>query len=197
MVSTRGHPKDFPEPDLTPTRSIPIPTSSPSQASKGKWAHAPSNLSISWLLVSLPLVAWDTGYVMLRPHTMPGGSLHWPLYVPYDLYGRVDFIYGWKAFNEHNGFTSAQGLLNIIESLMYGYYLYILYAYGKQSKAQGRGVPKASTVGFLGQQRFVDGRMGGIAVLVAYSAALMTVSKTALYCKLCPLWLRVANSSQG
>jgi hypothetical protein len=102
--------------------------------------------------------------------------------VPYDLYGRVDYIYGWKAFHEHNGFTSAQGMLNIIESLMYGYYLYILYAYGKQSKAQGRGAPKASSVGFLGQQRYVDGKMGALAVLVAYSAALMTVSKTVLYC---------------
>ncbi len=94
----------------------------------------------------------------------------------------MDYIYGWKAFNEHNGFTSAQGLLNIIESLMYGYYLYILFAHGRQSKAQGRGAPKALTVGFWGQ-RYVDGQMGALAVLVAYSAALMTVSKTALYCK--------------
>jgi hypothetical protein len=113
---------------------------------------------------------------------MPGGSLHWPLYVPYELYGRVDYIYGWKAFNEHNGFTSAQGMLNIIESLMYMYYLYILYAYGKPSAKQGRGAPKPSTAGFLGQQRVVDGKMAGVAVLVAYSAALMTVSKTVLYC---------------
>jgi len=188
MVSTRGHPKEFPEPDLTPTRSTPSTPSKSSRsrgARKGAWAHTPSNLAIAWLLVSLPLVIWDTGYVMLRPLTMPGGSLHWPLYVPYELYGTVDYIYGWKAFNEHNGFTAAQGFLNIIETLMYGYYLYILYAYGKQSKGQGRGAPKASSVGFLGQQRFVDGKMGGVAVLVAYSAALMTVSKTVLYCKLC------------
>ncbi len=188
MVSTRGHPNEFPEPDLSPSRSTPILSkSTPSPASKSMWIHASSNLAIIWLFISLPLVAWDTGYVMLRPLTMPGGSLHWPLYVPYDLYGRVDYIYGWKAFNEHNGFTSAQGLLNIIESLLYGYYLYILFAYGRQSKAQGRGAPKASTVGFLGQQRYVDGQMGALAVLVAYSAALMTVSKTVLYCKLLPL----------
>ena len=103
--------------------------------------------------------------------------------MPYDLYGRVDYIYGWKAFHAHNGFTSAQGMLNIIESLMYGYYLYILFAYGKQSKAQGRGAPKASSGGFLGQQRYVDGKMGALAVLIAYSAALMTVSKTVLYCQ--------------
>jgi len=178
MVSTRGHPKEFPEPDLTPTRGT---GSRASPLRTTKWIHNSSNLVAVWLFTSIPLVIWDTGYVMLRPLTMPGGSLHWPLYVPYDLYGRVDYIYGWKAFNEHNGFTSAQGLLNIIESLMYGYYLYILYAYGKQSKAHGRGTPKASTVGFLGQRRFVDGQMGAKAVLVAYSAALMTVSKTVLY----------------
>ena len=177
MVSTRGHPKDFPEPDLTPTKST------PSRARKGKWAHIPSNLSIIWLLLSLPLVAWDTGYVMLRPHTMPGGKLHWPLYVPYDLYGRVDFIYGWKAFNAHNGFTSAQGLLNIVESVMYVYYLYILFAYGKQPTKTGRGAPKPAKVGFLGQQRAVEGKMGALAVIVGYSAALMTVSKTVLYCR--------------
>jgi hypothetical protein len=82
MVSTRGHPKEFPEPDLTPTKSTPSTPSKSSRsrgARKGKWAHTPSNLTIIWLLVSLPLVAWDTGYVMLRPLTMPGGSLHWPL----------------------------------------------------------------------------------------------------------------------
>lgn len=66
---------------------------------------------------------------------------------------------------------------------MYVYYLYILFAFGRQSKPQGRASPKASTVGFLGQQRYVDGQKGAIAVLVGYSAAVMTVSKTVLYCE--------------
>jgi len=56
-----------------------------------------------------------------------------------------------------------------------------LFAFGRQSKAQGRGAPKPSTIGFLGQQRYVDGQKGALAVLVAYSAAVMTVSKTVLY----------------
>ncbi|KAK6601265.1 hypothetical protein H4I96_06606 [Botrytis cinerea] len=139
----------------------------------------PSNLTIIWLCISLPLVAWDAGYVMLRPLSMPGGSLHWPVWAPYELYGKVDYIYGWKAFNDHNGFTMAQTFLNIIESLMYYYYLYILYAYGKSSPAQGRGAPKNS--GKVGEQRSVDGKMGALAVVVGYSAAVMTVSKTVLY----------------
>ncbi|KAG4029087.1 hypothetical protein MFRU_017g00250 [Monilinia fructicola] len=174
MVSTRRHPKEFPDPTLTPSRAT---RSTPSR--KGQWAHTPSKLTIIWLAISLPLVAWDAGYCMLRPHSMPGGSLHWPIWAPYELYGKVDYIYGWKAFDEHNGFTGAQTFLNIIESLMYYYYLYILYAYGKSSSAQGRGAPKNS--GVVAQQRSVDGKMGALAVLVGYSAAVMTVSKTLLY----------------
>ncbi|CAD6442664.1 ec1ff267-4fad-4561-94dd-26cae9266b09 [Sclerotinia trifoliorum] len=174
MVSTRGHPQEFPE---TPTRTPTIPSRNPLR--KGPWAHTPSNLTIIWLFISLPLVAWDAGYVMLRPLSMPGGSLHWPIWAPYELYGKVDYIYGWKAYNEHNGFTAAQTFLNVIESAMYYSYLYILYAYGKPSAAQGRGAPKNS--GFLGEQRFVDGKMGALAVLVGYSAAVMTLSKTLLY----------------
>ena len=119
--------------------------------------------------------------MMLRPHTMQGGRLHWPLYVPYDLYGRVDYVYGWKAFNEHNGFTSAQGLISIVETFMYVYYLYILYAYGKQSAKHGRGALRPATVGYLGQQRAVEGKAGALAVLFGYSAAVVTLSKTLLY----------------
>lgn len=116
---------------------------------------------------------------------MPGGSLHWPLWVPYELYGKVDYIYGWKAFNERNGFTAAQGSLNIVESLMYVYYLYVLYVHGTPSKDHGRGAPKPSTTGFrfLGSQRYVTGQKGAVAVVASYSAAVMTVSKTILYCK--------------
>jgi hypothetical protein len=89
----------------------------------------------------------------------------------------------WKAFNEQNGFTAAQTLLNIVETSMYVYYLYILFAFGRQSAAQGRGAPKRSSVGFLGEQRYVDGQKGGLAVLLGFSAAVMTFSKTLLYCK--------------
>lgn len=114
---------------------------------------------------------------------MPGGSLHWPLWVPYDLYGKVDYIYGWKAYNEHNGFTAAQTALNVVETLMYLYYLYILFVHGVSRVGQGRGAPKRATGGFLSQQRSVEGLNGVIAVLVGYTACVMTVSKTLLYCK--------------
>lgn len=181
MVGTRGHPEYFSEVDASPSKQT------PTRGRKAKWAHTPSNLTLIWIIVSLPLVAWDTGYVMLRPHSMPGGWAHSPIWKPYDLYGKIDYIYGWKAFNENNGFTAAQGFMNIVESLFYIYYVYILYKYGKPSPAPGRGAPKPFTIGFLGEGKYLGGKMAGVAVLVLFSGALMTLSKTILYGKASPL----------
>lgn len=137
------------------------------------WSHAPSLVTLVWLGVSLPLVAWDTGYVLGRPATMPGGWAHAPLWTPYELYGNVDHMYGFKQWNLGNGFTAAQGSLNVIETLMYLVYLGIWY------RAAGWGE---------GRSKRVAGRAGALAVLVGFSAALMTVSKTLLY------WLNEAFS---
>ena len=147
------------------------------------WSHTPSNLTLLWLLVSLPLVFWDTGYVLMRPHTMPGGYLHSPIWKPYALYGTVDYIYGFKAFNARNGFTAAQGVLNLVESAFYMVYLWIVWSSGQEEeKVEGRGAPSIKNVGWFGATRSVGGKEGGLAVLIAFTAAALTVSKTVLYC---------------
>ncbi|KAI0476870.1 hypothetical protein F4859DRAFT_480503 [Xylaria cf. heliscus] len=129
------------------------------------FAHAPSAFTLFWLAISLPLVAWDCGYVLLRPRTMTGGDLHWPLWTPYALYGEVDHVYGWKAFNANNGFTGAQGFLNVVETLMYAYYALVYY----QNAVS------------VGGKKVLVGRTAAVAVLVAFSASVMTLSKTVLY----------------
>jgi hypothetical protein len=68
-------------------------------------------------------------------------------------YGEVDYIYGWKAYNEHNGFTNAQSLMNVFELLMQIRYLQIRKRPGHE----------------------------GQALLVGYSVSLMSLAKTALY----------------
>ncbi|KAK5110066.1 hypothetical protein LTR62_006311 [Meristemomyces frigidus] len=148
------------------------------------WTHTPSNLTLTWLAISLPLVIWDTGYVLLRPHSMPGGSLQWPLWMPYELYGQVDHVYGWKSWDAHNGWTAAQGTFNVFETVAYGVYLYWVYTYGKQEKVQGRGAPDVGTLGrlkALGESRTVHGKIATWAVLVAFSTASLTFFKTVLY----------------
>ena len=113
---------------------------------------------------------------------MPGGSLHWPIWAPYELYGQVDYIYGFKALEARNGFTAAQGLLNMIETLGYMAYLWIVWSYGRQSgNIEGTGAPSRKAVGWIGAARSVGGSAAGVAVLIAFATAVMTLSKTVLY----------------
>jgi hypothetical protein len=101
---------------------------------------------------------------------MEGGHLYWPIWVPYKLYGVVDHVYGWKAFDARNGFTGAQSFMNAVESAMYLVYLYLFYKSGAGAARNGR----IASGG-------IEGRDGAMALLVAFSAAVMTFSKTVLY----------------
>jgi len=87
-------------------------------------------------------------------------------------------VYGWPAYDGKDGFTGAQGALNAVETLGYGVYLWIAYQYGvAESNKMGRGAP-----GLLGRRKIV-GREAGVAVLIAFAIAIMTLSKTVLYCE--------------
>jgi hypothetical protein len=143
-------------------------------------------LALIWLAVSLPLVMWDMGYVLLRPYSMPGGSLHKPIWSPYELYGTVDYVYGLPAWEEKNGWTAAQTLFNLLETLAYLAYLALVYKYGEQDSTQGRGAPDKSSMGMfstLSESRTLTGRIAIYAVLLGYSTTFLTFSKTVLYCK--------------
>ncbi|CAM1505145.1 Fc.00g107820.m01.CDS01 [Cosmosporella sp. VM-42] len=180
MVSTRASsraasvlPEDIPIPP-TPSTTRKTKRNSTMVAKKAErrssgWHHAPSSTTIFWMAISLPLVAWDTGYVLLRPLTMEGGSLHWPLYVPYKLYGQVDHVYGWEALEAKNGFTGAQSFLNVVETLMYLVYLWYFWRRGEKILVNGE------------LRRCISGRTGAFATLVGFSAAVMSLSKTVLY----------------
>ncbi|KAF2834749.1 hypothetical protein M501DRAFT_1009033 [Patellaria atrata CBS 101060] len=193
MVSTRHHPSDFPPPQFSPSKgsskansvradSTPPPTtvskrSAPVMASG--WSHTPSKLTLIWLVVSLPLVVWDATYVFLRPHSMPGGSLHWP-WKPYSIYAYVDLVYGFPAWESNDGFTAAQSALNMVETTAYTIYLYLVFKHGTTRHIEGRGAKK-SLVGPLAEARVLDGRLAAVATLIGFATAVMTMSKTVLY----------------
>ena len=90
-------------------------------------------------------------------------------------------MYGWPAFNDHIGLTSAQGILNLIETAFYGFYLWCVYVHGEAEGGNGRGAPDSDSVGWIGEKRSVRGRIGAWATVIAFTAAVMTVSKTVLY----------------
>ncbi|CAN8097558.1 unnamed protein product [Discula destructiva] len=166
--------------DMAPPRrttNAPRKTDPPTTTTKNNspnahgWSHAPTTTTLAWLAVSLPLVAWDTGYVLGRPATMPGGWAHAPLWTPYALYGEVDHMYGVKQWKLGNGFTAAQAWLNVVESFMYLAYVGVWY---RAATAAGAGVAGA-------ERRRIAGRAGALAVVLGLSASVMTVSKTVLY----------------
>ena len=113
---------------------------------------------------------------------MPGGRFHSPIWTPYALYGTVDYVYGWPAWNGHVGFTAAQASLNVAETVMYIYYMYIIV---NNKSIPERLFSSRDLNGFiLGEtDKAVSGPGVAKAVLVLFSAAVMTVSKTVLYCK--------------
>lgn len=113
--------------------------------------------------------------MLLRPHSMPGGHFHSPLFTPYALYGIIDHVYGWPAYNAHDGFTAAQSTLNIFETV--GYLVYLSIIWGRE-KGEGKGL---GVRGRLGAK--VDGVWGAGAALLGFAISVMTLSKTVLYGK--------------
>ena len=95
-------------------------------------------------------------------------------------------VYSPEAYWSGVGFTAAQGTINAVETAMYGVYLYIVYAHGSPERRQGTGAPDKGKVGWFGETRTVYGKEAVVAVLIAYSSFLLTLSKTILYCELRP-----------
>ncbi|KAL4876004.1 hypothetical protein BJY04DRAFT_149282 [Aspergillus karnatakaensis] len=150
----------------------------PSASPDSTWFHVPTTAVTLWLLISTPLVLWDSGYVLCRPHSMPGGKWH-ALWSGYAWYSTVDYIYGWPAYNLQNGFTAAQTILNLIETAGYLYYLWIVYTQGRP--AAGSREPRSTLSWLLATDKVVGGRAGATALLAAFSSSVGTVSKTLLY----------------
>lgn len=65
---------------------------------------------VIWLVVGMSVVAWDVSFVLLRPASMPGGSLS-ALWAPYAHYIAVDKSYG----DVGNAFVSAQAIMSAFE----------------------------------------------------------------------------------
>lgn len=154
----------------------------PTEAGYTKWAHRPSSVTLTWLMVSIPTVIWDICYIFLRPASMPGGRLHSPIFLPYKIYGSVDYLYGWPAFTSHNGFPGAVAFLNILEIGFYLFYLMLVIRYGSAAT-------ETSSFSIVGSTPFsyggptLDGQTGALAALILLGTSLATFYKTLLYCQ--------------
>ncbi|GAA5886280.1 hypothetical protein JCM5296_003547 [Sporobolomyces johnsonii] len=118
--------------------------------SNGSAVYSAPTWVACWFIISTALVAWDTGFVLMRPRSFKGGDLHW-LWSPYALYELTDLVYSPGAFARKEGFTSAQAIMNIVESILNLAYLALA------------------------------GQKSPVAVLVGFTAVVMTAAKTVLY----------------
>jgi hypothetical protein len=66
-----------------------------------------------WLLLSSLIVVWDAGFVLTRPHSMPGGK--WAhIWKPSELYITIDKMYG----NMEDKFVFTQSCFNVLEIII-------------------------------------------------------------------------------
>lgn len=117
--------------------------------------HRPRTLVSAWLFLSSFVVAWDIGYILLRPRSMLGGDLHW-IWSPYALYMNVDYIYGLPSWDSKDGFPAAQSLMNVGESILNLFYIYLVHVKATPSSL-------------------------AVAPIWGLTAVIMTLSKTILY----------------
>ncbi len=88
--------------------------------------HRPRKLISAWLFLSSFVVAWDIGYILMRPRSFLGGDLHW-LWSPYSLYMNIDYVYGLPSWDAKDGFPAAQTLMNVLESILNLFYVYLVH----------------------------------------------------------------------
>jgi hypothetical protein len=113
---------------------------------------------------------------------MAGGAIQWPIWKPYEIYASIDHVYGWPGWENNDGFGGAQGFLNAIELVLYGLYAMIIYNHGVPTTG-GTGLQVSEGVSkFLAGGRKVRGKPGNRALIIGFAAAVMTLSKTVLYC---------------
>ena len=129
------------------------------------------------------MISGDTLYILLRPHTMSGGFLQWPIWKPYEIYASIDHVYGQPGWDLKDGFGGGQGAVNAIEAVLYGLYMMIVYNHGIKA-AGGSGVQIGSGVkGWASGGVRVKGSKGNAALVIGFTASVMTLSKTILYCE--------------
>lgn len=114
---------------------------------------------------------------------MAGGALQWPIWKPYEIYASIDHVYGWPGWDNNDGFGGAQGAINAVEVVLYGLYVTIIYNHSVPA-ATGTGLDAKSARGlgaWLSGGRKVRGRAGNHALLLGFTAAVLTLGKTVLY----------------
>ncbi|KAF1852153.1 uncharacterized protein K460DRAFT_392277 [Cucurbitaria berberidis CBS 394.84] len=137
------------------------------------FTHTPHLPLLLWTLFTLPLTIWDTAYILLRPHSFPGGKWHAPFFLSMEPWASTDHLYGPEAWGASEGFTAAQAVVNVLEVGMYTGYVWGVWRGG------GLGGGARWRIG----KRRIQGKMAAGAVVLGFAAGVVTATKTGLYCR--------------
>ena len=116
------------------------------------WSHTPSLPTLLWISLAIPFTIWDSLYMFLRPHTLPGQKWHSPIWSLYGTYASVDHMYNHQAWEEKDGFAVAQCVGSLIECALYAWYGALVWKYGDGRKLWAVGEKeggKACVVGLV------------------------------------------------
>jgi hypothetical protein len=126
--------------------------------------HTPPLPVLLWTAFTFPFTIWDTLYIALRPRPVPGHEWHDPIWAQVGTYAAVDAVYSEQAWLDSEGWTAAQGVVNVTELLLYLWY----YAIVRKARSQGKGV---------------GGKLGAKACVIGLVSGTVTLTKSMLYCK--------------
>jgi hypothetical protein len=157
-------------------------TTNVSKSSPPEWSHKPKALTLLWLSMAIPVVFMDASFILGRPYTFAGGALHsllGPLWTPWDIYQKVDYVYSKPIFDERDGWPGAQALFNLIETSCYVWYMSSVARY---SVGQSDKTADLMDWQLLFARKSIKGRRGIAMAMVLFTASMVTVVKTLLYC---------------
>lgn len=130
-----------------------------------------TGVELLWVFISPFIVLWDVAYVLLRPLSMPGGPIH-HLWLPYELYGNVDYLYGLPGLERGDGLVAAYAVVNFMESILYIWCAWKILWESKISQDHQ---------GLWFQERYIEGCIGNKVLLVMFATSLTVCIKTILY----------------
>lgn len=132
-----------------------------------QFSHRPRLAILLWCLWVFPFTLWDTLYLVLRPHSLPGHKWHKPYFSgSFTIWAGIDRIYGQYGYDEKEGFVLAQSVMNMTEATLCIAYVWVIWQNGQGS--------------FWSKE--VGGKAGAQAIMFGLSAGYVTAIKTALYC---------------
>lgn len=101
------------------------------------FTHTPRYKIAVWSLLSYFSIWYDVAYISLRPHTLPGGKWHGPVFKPMVRWAAIDNLYGEQAWNDNDTVLAAKANIGCFEANLHLIYLCHLVRAGGLSWTMG------------------------------------------------------------